>query len=69
MFAGHGDAAVEKAGFADSTVAGVLPGLSSWLTGSRAPNYKADIAVFASILSLALVGVWIEWRFPGRKPV
>ncbi len=66
---GNGDAAVEKAGFADSTVAGVLPGLSSWLTGSRAPNYKTDIAVFASILSLALAGVWIEWRFPGRKPV
>jgi tetratricopeptide (TPR) repeat protein len=63
-----GDAAVEKAGFAGSTAVGVLPGLSR-LLGSHAPNYKADIAVFASILSLALAGVWIEWRFLGRKPV
>jgi tetratricopeptide (TPR) repeat protein len=65
---GDGGAAVEKAGFAGSTAVGVLPGLSR-LIGGHAPNYKADIAVFASILSLALAGVWIEWRFLGRKPV
>jgi hypothetical protein len=62
-------AALEKAGFAaGSTAVGVLPGWSR-LTGGRAPNYKADIAVFASILALALAGVWIEWRFLGRQPV
>ncbi len=65
---GSTGAAVEKAGFADSTAIGVLPGLSR-LMSNHAPNYKADIAVFASILSLALAGVWIEWRFLGRKPV
>ncbi len=65
---GDSDAAVEKAGFAGSTAVGVLPRLS-WPAGSHAPNYKADIAVLASILSLALAGVWIEWRFLGRQPV
>jgi hypothetical protein len=39
------------------------------LAGSRTPNYKADIVILVSILSLALAGVWIEWRFLGRKPV
>jgi hypothetical protein len=65
---GDSGAAVEKAGFTGNTAVGVLPGLSR-LMGSHAPNYKADIAVFASILSLALTGVWIEWRFLGGKPV
>jgi hypothetical protein len=60
-------AAVQKAGFADSTAVDVWPGLSR-LIGSHAPNYKADIAVFASILSLALAGIWIEWRVLGRQP-
>ena len=65
---GDSDAAVAKAGYAGSTAVGVLPRLS-WPAGSHAPNYKADIAVLASILSLALAGVWIEWRFLGRQPV
>jgi len=65
---GDSGTAVEKAGFVGSTAVGVLPGLSR-LAGSHAPNYKADIAVLASILSLALAGVWIEWRVLGRKPV
>jgi hypothetical protein len=65
---GHSDATVEKAGFTGSTGVGVLPRLSR-LAGSHAPNYRADIAVLASILSLALTGVWIEWRFLGRRPV
>jgi hypothetical protein len=65
---GAGGAAVEKAGFAGSAAAGVWPGLSR-LIGSHAPNYRADIVVFVSILSLALAGVWIEWRFLGRRPV
>ncbi|MCL5282061.1 MAG: tetratricopeptide repeat protein [Planctomycetes bacterium] len=63
-----GGAAVQKAGFADSSAVDVLPGLSR-LIGSHTPNYRADMVVFASILSLALAGVWIEWRFLGRKPV
>ena len=37
--------------------------------GSGAPNYKADVAIFASILSLALAGVWVEWRLLSRQPV
>jgi hypothetical protein len=65
---GDSGTAVEKAGLAGSTAVGVLPRLS-WPAGGHAPNYRADIAVLASILSLALAGVWIEWRFLGRKPV
>jgi tetratricopeptide (TPR) repeat protein len=65
---GEGGVAVDKAGFAGAAAVDVLPGLSR-LMGSHVPNYKADIAVFASILSLALAGVWIEWRFLSRKPV
>ncbi len=64
---GDSGAAAQKAGFADSAAVGVLPGLSR-LIGGHTPNYRADIAVFASILSLALAGVWIEWRFLGRRP-
>jgi hypothetical protein len=64
-----GGAAAEKAGFFDSTAtSGVLPALSQ-LMGSHAPNYKADIVILGSILSLALAGVWIEWRVLGRRPV
>jgi hypothetical protein len=65
---GDGDAVVAQAGFAGRTAVGVLPTLSR-LAGSHAPNYRADVAVLASILSLALAGVWIEWRWVGRKPV
>ena len=65
---GNSDTALATAGFVGSTSVGVLPGLSR-LTGSHAPNYKADVAILVSILSLALAGVWIEWRFLGRQPV
>jgi hypothetical protein len=66
---GNPGAAAEKAGFLGSTAtASVLPGWSG-LMGRHAPNCKVDIAIFASILSLALAGVWIEWRLPGRQSV
>jgi tetratricopeptide (TPR) repeat protein len=64
---GDNGAAVEKSGFSGSP-AGLVSGLSR-LTGSRAPNYRTDIAIFASILSLALAGVWVEWRLLGHRPV
>jgi tetratricopeptide (TPR) repeat protein len=58
--------ATDKTGFFEGT-AGVdfVPALS-WLTGGHAPNYKVDIGIFASILALALAGLWIEWRFLNR---
>ena len=60
---------VEKAGLLNSAAGvGLVPGLSSVLS-RRTPNYKLDIVVFAAILSLALAGLWIEWRLPGRQPV
>ncbi len=60
---------VEKAGFLDRSAGiGLVPGLSR-LLNRRVPNYKVDIAIFASILSLALAGLWVEWRLPGRRPV
>jgi hypothetical protein len=62
-----GGVAVEKAGWAGGPVF-LMSGLSR-LVGNHAPNYKMDIGIFASILTLALAGVWIEWRFLGRKPV
>jgi len=66
---GHNGVAVEKAGFLDrSAGVGVVPGLSR-LMNRHAPNYRVDIAILASILSLALAGLWIEWRLPGRRPV
>jgi len=66
-----GGAAVEvdQAGFlGGAATAGVLPSLGR-LMGSHAPNYRMDIVIFGSILSLALIGVWIEWRLPSRRPV
>jgi hypothetical protein len=66
---GDNGVAVEKAAFLDrSAGAGLVPGWSR-LMNRRAPNYKVDIAIFASILSLALAGLWVEWRLPGRQPV
>jgi hypothetical protein len=59
-------AAVEKAGFLGRPAA-LVSGLSRRM-GSGAPNYKADVAIFASILSLALAGVWIELRLLGHRP-
>ena len=59
------DAAVEEAGFVGSPDV-LVSGLSR-LMGRGAPNYKADVAIFASILSLALAGVWIEWRLLSRR--
>jgi tetratricopeptide (TPR) repeat protein len=64
-----GRAVVEKAGFFRGSAGGGLWSGLSRLLGSDAPNYKADMAVFAALLSLALAGVWIEWRLLGRKPV
>jgi len=60
-------AAVEQAGVLGSP-AGLVSGLSQ-LVGRRAPNSTVDVAIFASILSLALVGVWIEWKLWDRKLV
>ena len=60
-------AAVEEAGFVGGPAA-LVSGLLR-LVGRGAPNYKADIAIFASILSLALAGVWVEWRLLSRQPV
>ena len=60
------NATVEEAGFVGSPDA-LVSGLSR-LVGRGAPNYKADVAIFASILSLALTGVWIEWRLLSRRP-
>lgn len=60
------NAAVEEAGFVGSPDA-LVSGLSR-LVGRGAPNYKTDVAIFASILSLALTGVWIEWRLLSRQP-
>jgi len=63
----NGSATAEKAGFLDGTTAvGVWPRWSR-LVGDRAPNYKGDIVVFGSILSLALAGVWVEWRLLGAR--
>jgi tetratricopeptide (TPR) repeat protein len=58
--------AVQEAGFVVHPAA-LTPGLSR-LIGRHAPNVKADIVILAPILSLALAGVWIEWRFLGRYP-
>lgn len=60
----HNGVAVEKAGGPAVLMSGL-----SWLMGRSAPNYRVDIAIFASVLSLALAGVWIEWRFLGREPM
>ncbi len=61
--------AVEKAGFLDrSAGVSLVPGLTRLLNW-RVPNYKVDIVIFGSILSLALAGLWVEWRLPGRRPV
>ena len=60
-------AALERAGLL-SVPTKLVSSLFRW-AGSRAPNYRADIALFTVILSLALAGVWIEWRLLGRKPV
>jgi tetratricopeptide (TPR) repeat protein len=60
------NAAVEEAGFVGSPDA-LVSGLSR-LVGRGAPNYKADVVIFASILSLAVTGVWIEWRLLSRQP-
>jgi hypothetical protein len=64
--AGDNDVVVEKAGWfgrPDVLVSGV-----SRLWGQHAPNTKIDVAIFASILSLALAGVWVEWRLLDRQP-
>jgi tetratricopeptide (TPR) repeat protein len=61
------DAAAEEAGFAGGPAA-LVSGLSR-LAGSGAPNYKADVAIFASVLSLAVAGVWVELRLLGHRPV
>ncbi len=66
---GDNGVAVEKAAFLDhSAGVGLVPGLSR-LLNRRVPNYKVDIVIFGSILSLALAGLWIEWRLPGRRPM
>jgi tetratricopeptide (TPR) repeat protein len=59
--------AVDEAGLLGHP-AGLMAGLSR-LAGSHTPNHTMDIVIFVSILSLALVGVWIEWRLLGRRPV
>jgi tetratricopeptide (TPR) repeat protein len=61
--------AADKAGFFESTPGVALVPALSWLTGEHTPNYKADIGIFASILALALAGLWIEWRFLDRTSV
>jgi tetratricopeptide (TPR) repeat protein len=58
--------AVEEAGFVGSPDV-LVSGLTR-LMGRGAPNYKADVVIFASILSLALAGVWVEWRLLSRQP-
>ncbi len=58
--------AVQEAGFVANPAA-LTSGLAR-LIGRHAPNVKADIVIFASILSLALAGVWVEWRFLSRYP-
>lgn len=63
---GTASAAVEEAGLAASP-AGWTSGLSR-LLGPRVPNFKMDVTIFASIVSLAVAGVWIEWRMLGRTP-
>jgi hypothetical protein len=66
---GNSGMAVEKAAFLDRSAGiGVVPGLSR-LMNRRVPNSKVDMAIFASILSLGLAGLWIEWRLPGRRLV
>jgi len=64
---GDNNAAVEKAGLLGRP-ASLVSGLSR-LMGSHAPDSRVDIAIFASILSLALAGVWIEWRLWDRQPM
>jgi hypothetical protein len=64
---GDNPAVVVKAGSFDRPDA-VVSGLSR-LLGRHAPNTKIDVAIFASILSLALAGVWVEWRLLDRQPM
>jgi len=65
-------AAAEAAGWVEQ--AGLVARPTGWvsglsrLVGPRAPNFRADIVIFGSILTLALAGVWVEWRFLGRYP-
>ena len=60
---------VNQAGLLEGVAApGMLSGLAQFLTRD-APNYKADIVIFVSLLTLALAGLWIEWRLPGRRTV
>lgn len=59
---------LETAGLLDGTAAaGLWPSLAR-LGRSDVPNVKADMVILASILSLALTGLWIEWRVLGRGP-
>ncbi|MCU0915269.1 MAG: hypothetical protein MUC88_11995 [Planctomycetes bacterium] len=65
---GDDDTPTHQAGFLEGmTAPGIGSGVARFLTRD-APNYRVDIVAFVSILSLALAGLWIEWRLPSRRP-
>jgi hypothetical protein len=64
---GESNAGMVTAGVSGNPVP-LMSGLSR-LLGSHGPNHRVDLAIFVSVLSLALTGVWVEWRLWDRRPM